>query len=56
MSYYTKNRKIEIEEKGNVEEYIAYEEECEKDVWDSNLCDEDGIPYDMMDEKGDLIE
>ena len=52
-----KDGEIEIEEDGDVEEYIAFDEMCDEDgSWDSKYCDEDGIPYDMMDEEGNMLE
>ena len=51
-----KKGKIEIEDEGTVEEYIAFDEMEES--WENNrdYCDEDGIPYDMLDENGDFKE
>jgi hypothetical protein len=51
-----KKGKIEIIDEGEIEEYIAFDEMEEKWESDPNLCDEDGIPYDMLDEEGKLIE
>jgi hypothetical protein len=53
-----KNKKgeIEIVDAGSVEEYITFDEMEEKWESDPNLCDEDGIPYDMLDEEGNLTE
>lgn len=30
--------------------------EIEDGVWSGDFCNEDGIPYDMLGEKGDMIE
>jgi hypothetical protein len=53
-----KNKKGEIEViyEGELEEFEALDEWDE--AWENNrkYCDEDGIPYDMLDENGDFIE
>jgi hypothetical protein len=53
-----KNKKGEIEilDAGSVEEYITFDEMEEKWESDPDLCDEDGIPYEMLDEEGNLTE
>lgn len=53
-----KKGRIEIEEEGSVEEYIAFDEMDGDEGWVSNpkYCDEDGIPYDMLDEEGNFKE
>ena len=47
-----KKGEIEIEDNGNIEEYIALDKM--EEAWNSDLCDEDGIPFDMLDEEGEL--
>lgn len=51
-----KKGKLVIEEDGDIDEYIAVDEWEEGWVNDSKYCDEDGMPYDILDENGDFIE
>jgi hypothetical protein len=51
-----KEGKIEIVDEGEIEEYIAFDEMEEGWKSDSNVCDEDGVPYDMLDKEGNLKE